>query len=146
MYVYIQSEPTLWTVGFYDPSGQWHPDSDHETPEAAADRVRHLNGGKDTSLYAAAPDMLNALENLENDNGAIPDHAWRLVQEAISKAKSERSHINMEYLKWLRELFENEMPERYKDRAFVWLRKGLWRRYYLNNASPYHAANQILPF
>ena len=46
MYVYIKSEPGLWTVGFYDPSGQWHPDSDHNNQEAAAERVHYLNGGK----------------------------------------------------------------------------------------------------
>ena len=46
MYVYIKSEPNLWTVGFYDPSGQWHPDSDHETRESAANRVHYLNGGE----------------------------------------------------------------------------------------------------
>ena len=45
-YVYIQSEPTLWTVGFYDPSGKWHPDTDHGTPEEAAERVHYLNGGQ----------------------------------------------------------------------------------------------------
>jgi hypothetical protein len=38
---------------------------------------------------AAAPCMLEALENLENDDGSIPDHAWKLVQDAISKAKGE---------------------------------------------------------
>jgi len=44
MYVYIQSEPGLWTVGFYDPKGVWHPDSDHTDREKAADRVAYLNG------------------------------------------------------------------------------------------------------
>ena len=29
MYVYIKSEANLWTVGFYDPDGNWHGDSDH---------------------------------------------------------------------------------------------------------------------
>lgn len=24
-YVYRSVEPGLWTVGFYDPSGKWHP-------------------------------------------------------------------------------------------------------------------------
>lgn len=37
-------------------------------------------------LIAAAPDMLEALQNLENDDGIIPDHAWKLVQDAIAKA------------------------------------------------------------
>jgi len=44
MYVYIQSEPSLWTVGFYDPQGNWHPESDWESPEKAAARVHYLNG------------------------------------------------------------------------------------------------------
>ena len=44
MYVYIRSEPNLWTVGFYDPTGKWNPESDHDTPEEAAERVHYLNG------------------------------------------------------------------------------------------------------
>ena len=46
MYVYIQSEPGLWTVGFYTPDGQWKPESDHGSPEEAAKRVHYLNGGR----------------------------------------------------------------------------------------------------
>jgi hypothetical protein len=38
MYVYIQTEKQLWTVGFYDPDGEWHPESDHESPEEAANK------------------------------------------------------------------------------------------------------------
>lgn len=47
MSVYIQSEHShdLFTVGFYDPSGSWQPDSDHTNREAAAARVHYLNGG-----------------------------------------------------------------------------------------------------
>lgn len=45
MYVYIQSEPALWTVGFYKPDGTWNPESDHNTPIDAATRVSFLNGG-----------------------------------------------------------------------------------------------------
>lgn len=45
MYVYIQSEPGLWTVGFYDPSGEWHPDSDFDNRDDAAKRVHYMNGG-----------------------------------------------------------------------------------------------------
>lgn len=44
-WVYIQSEPSLWTVGFYDPKGEWHCDSDHSVREEAAKRVHYLNGG-----------------------------------------------------------------------------------------------------
>lgn len=45
MYVYIRSEPSLWTVGHYDPSGKWVPESDHSSAEDAARRVHFLNGG-----------------------------------------------------------------------------------------------------
>lgn len=46
-YVYIKSEPGLWTVGFYDPSGKFEPESDHENADAAAKRVHYLNGGNE---------------------------------------------------------------------------------------------------
>lgn len=46
-YVYIRSEPHLWTVGFYDPDGKWHPESDHDSTDLAAERVHYLNGGRD---------------------------------------------------------------------------------------------------
>jgi hypothetical protein len=45
MYCYLQSEPGLWTVGFYDPRGQWHAESDHPSWEAASARCHYLNGG-----------------------------------------------------------------------------------------------------
>lgn len=45
MYVYLHSEPHLWTVGFYDPAGKFQPESDHDTAELAAVRVAFLNGG-----------------------------------------------------------------------------------------------------
>ena len=45
MYVYIRTEPQLWTVGFYSPDGEWHPESDWSTKEEAAERVHYLNGG-----------------------------------------------------------------------------------------------------
>ena len=45
-YVYIKSEPGLWTVGFYRIDGQWEPESDHDLKEKAAERVAWLNGQK----------------------------------------------------------------------------------------------------
>ena len=46
-YVYIKAgrgDPA--TVGFYDPDGKWHPESDHDTNELAAQRVAWLNGSQ----------------------------------------------------------------------------------------------------
>lgn len=46
MFVFIQSEPGLWTVGFYKPDGKWEPVSDHNSQEEAEQKVNYLNGGK----------------------------------------------------------------------------------------------------
>jgi hypothetical protein len=43
-YVYIKSEPSLYTVGFYDPDGKWIPESDYPDDQIAAARVNYLNG------------------------------------------------------------------------------------------------------
>lgn len=46
MYHYIKSEPQLWTVGTGIPEDKtWVSESDHNSPEEAAERVRYLNGG-----------------------------------------------------------------------------------------------------
>lgn len=76
MFVYVQSEkPTpdnpfsLWTVGHYAPDGSWHPDSDHESREAAAERVAWLNGegaskSRADHLYAALIRMLRLHDSM----------------------------------------------------------------------------------
>lgn len=38
-------------------------------------------------MMAAAPKMLEALENIENDDKHMPETAWKLVCEAIAAAK-----------------------------------------------------------
>ena len=35
------------TVGFFNPDGEWEPESDHADKEEAAKRVHYLNGGKE---------------------------------------------------------------------------------------------------
>lgn len=47
MYVYIRTEPGLYTVGFYLSNGTWIPESDFNDREEAADRVHYLNGGRE---------------------------------------------------------------------------------------------------
>lgn len=46
-YIYIKSEPLLWTVGFYKPDGKFEPESDYKNADAAAKRVHYLNGGQE---------------------------------------------------------------------------------------------------
>lgn len=48
MWIYLRSEPGLWTVGFYNPEGKFQTDSDHEIREEAAKRCHYLNGGGTT--------------------------------------------------------------------------------------------------
>lgn len=59
-----------------------------------ADRYWIVDDGKDLEIVKASDydallverdQLLEALENLENDNGAIPDHAWMMVKAAIAK-------------------------------------------------------------
>lgn len=45
LYQVIKSEPTLWTVGFHDPSDNfWIPESDHDSNSNALQRAAWLNG------------------------------------------------------------------------------------------------------
>jgi len=45
MYVYRYTDNDLYTVGFYDPSGRWYPESDWSIREEAIEKVHYLNGG-----------------------------------------------------------------------------------------------------
>ena len=51
-WVYWQSEPSLWTVGYYTPDGTRELESDHGKAEDAAQRVHYLNGGINAELLA----------------------------------------------------------------------------------------------
>jgi hypothetical protein len=92
-WVYLQSEPRLWTVGFYDPAGKWHSDSDHDTTRAASERVAYLNGG-------VGAEMLEALRALVEEDrlaavvGMTPRERVQLerfipqIRAAIAKAEA----------------------------------------------------------
>jgi hypothetical protein len=58
-YVYIQSEPNLWTVGFYNPAGEFQPESDHADALTAAARVNYLNGG---GVHLRAPETKRLIQ------------------------------------------------------------------------------------
>jgi hypothetical protein len=61
--------------------------SDERVREGSTLYPGQPEGQANAHLIAAAPDLLAACENLENDDGSIPEHAWRLVQDAIDKAR-----------------------------------------------------------
>ena len=44
-WLYIIGKNQSWTVGFYDPKGEWHTESNYDTSVKAAERVHYLNGG-----------------------------------------------------------------------------------------------------
>ena len=46
MYTVINSEPGLYTVGFYSPNNNWHPYEDFTDKETAGAKCNFLNGGK----------------------------------------------------------------------------------------------------
>jgi hypothetical protein len=70
-YYYRQSEPNLWTVGI-DCGDDWFAESDHSTPEAAAQRVHWLNGGS----LPNAPQPSREREALDRLK-----YAWKIVLE-----------------------------------------------------------------
>jgi len=51
MYVFVESEEELWTVGFYTPNGRWMSESDHSSSEKAAARTNYLNGGSASKRF-----------------------------------------------------------------------------------------------
>lgn len=41
-------------------------------------------------IILAAPDMLEALKNIENDDQHMPATAWKMIQDAIAKAEGRK--------------------------------------------------------
>ena len=39
MWVYMRSEPGLFTTGYYDPKGVWHHDMDFDSKDKATERI-----------------------------------------------------------------------------------------------------------
>lgn len=66
-WVYVRTEPQLWTVGFYAPDGKWNTDSDYNDRQQAADRCAVLNGGAPAAEVAALREALEAVIEC-NDN------------------------------------------------------------------------------
>lgn len=83
MYVYIQSELGLYTVGFYDPSGKWHADSDCDSRDEASERVAYLNGSRTVEkVKEVAVDMPDELSATQVADACLTfDHAFGLLPQ-----------------------------------------------------------------
>lgn len=96
-YVYRRTEPCLLTVGFYDPEGKWIPDSDYESNEEAAQRVRFLNGGevdaetptlRDQFAMAAVSGVLATYANTLNPEPTnVANYAYQVADAMLERRK-----------------------------------------------------------
>jgi hypothetical protein len=86
MWVYMKSEASLWTVGLYDPSGVWHPESDHGDSESAARRVAYLNGSLNADLLAACEQAEKELAAQLANRPRKSPHSLRQSLEAVRAA------------------------------------------------------------
>ena len=72
----------------------WHEEEDYCVAERVlvekgyADYIaKYVHGEENAHLVSAAPDMLEALKNIENDDGNIPSKIWDMIGLAIAKAE-----------------------------------------------------------
>ena len=89
--------PGTWSVGKNEMTVISSPPSlDHRFSDEK--NVKYFGGTliaesiariEDAHLISAAPEMYEALQNLENDDHSIPEHAWKLVKDALAKAEGE---------------------------------------------------------
>ena len=79
-YVYMKTEPGLWTVGFYEPNGAWTSESDLDSPAQAAARCAWLNG--DRSLPVREPVLTCVFCGTEYPQGT-PAHGDQVLIDHI---------------------------------------------------------------
>ena len=91
MYVYVKSEPALWTVGFYDPSGKWQSESDHGTPEEAGQRVSILNG---CVPYLTSPATAALPVSGKEVEEVVNEYREFVLRTGLSDRKSMQDWIN----------------------------------------------------
>lgn len=111
-YVYLRSEPNLFTVGFYAPNGTWNPDTDYNTKEEAALRVAFLNGCPVFNSWTPTAKNINALPYpIRNyiaglETNADPPSMVRenvLLRDTI-KAMEKKSTVTREWIEDLKDL------------------------------------------
>ncbi len=86
MYVFIRSEPQLFTVGHYDPKGIWHPASDQDSPEKAASQVARLNGDDSAALQSIRSKLVTKRDEAKINKENRPTSFTVGVQKAFNEA------------------------------------------------------------
>ena len=95
MFIYIQSEPHLWTVGHYEPgTGKFIPESDHEFPALAANRAIELNGGTPAKFEKMAELLMRA------------DNFTKSIVNAILEYRQSKQPIDISLEDWSADCFE----------------------------------------
>lgn len=87
--------PGPWRMQGRRHSGGYTVVADNPTGHDNPDTVRAYGGylvaesvtERNVHLITAAPDLLEALESIENDDGSIPESAWEMRNDAIAKAR-----------------------------------------------------------
>lgn len=111
MYVYLKSEPQLWTVGYYDAKQKWIPESDHSSSDDAVERVAWLNGDDDAfpisrseleSLRFRLKEANELIDPLTRENDLLKAANMRMAEGVLSltaqNAEAEKRIIGLEQL------------------------------------------------
>lgn len=86
-YVYIRSEPGLWTTGSYNDDGRWFPEADHGTEREAAERTAELNKqDQDGGSY----DYVRSESSLWTVGFDGPDGSWVPESDHSSASEADR--------------------------------------------------------
>lgn len=83
-WVFIETMPQVWSVGFYSPEGKWHRDADYNSTADAAARVHYLNGGFSMKNYDLMREVFVAIGRTGANQD--PQHALRPIWEKLREA------------------------------------------------------------
>lgn len=67
-----------------------HHDGRDDYPVAELWRTGLKNHEANARLIAAAPEMFELLETIENDDGSVPPWLWERIQEIIKRVKGDQ--------------------------------------------------------